>query len=160
MEQLWPWLALSILVLGTIGTVLPFLPGLPVMALAVIGYGWLEGFNEVDFRLTILTVSLTVSGMLLDYVSGPYAAKKRGASRAGIWGALIGEIGGVFVFGPAGLLLRPFFGAAAGELLFGKSWSQASKTGLASLLGVLISGLIKFCFALIITTSFFMKVIL
>jgi len=159
-EHFWPWIALALLILSTVGTVMPFLPGLPVMALVVIGYGWLEGFKEVDSWLVIVTLALTVSGMLLDYFSGPYTAKKTGASRAGIWGAFLGGIGGIFILGPVGLLLGPFLGAMAGELLFGKNLSEASKTGLASLLGFFAGSIIKLCFAVTITISFFIKVIL
>ena len=160
MEQLWPWVVLAVLVFGTAGTLLPLLPGLPVMAFAILGYGWLAGFERVGSWLVIITVVATGCGILLDYFSGPYTAKKAGASRSGVWGAVIGGIMGILVLGPIGLLLGPFLGAIAGELFFGKSLGQASKTGLASVGGVLIGTVIKFILALVITISFFIRVII
>lgn len=160
MEQIWSWIVLAVLVLGTAGTLLPILPGLPVMALAVVGYGWLAGYEKVGSGLIALTIALAVCGTFLDYISGPYTAKKTGASRSGVWGAVIGGVAGVLVMGPVGLLLGPFVGAVIGELLFGKSLGQASKTGVASVAGFLIGSVIKFIFALVITISFFIKVII
>ena len=47
-------------------------------------------------------------------------AKRRGASRAGVWLSLAGLVVGMFVFPPFGFLLGAFLGALVGELLAGK----------------------------------------
>ncbi len=160
MENIWALLTFAVLIIGTLGTLLPLLPGLALMAIAVIAYGWYEGFVNVNTFMIIITLVLAAVGMLLDYVVAPYTAKRTGASKAGVWGALLGGFFGIFILGPFGLFIGPFIGAMAGELLFGKKLSEASKTGLATVIGILIGNFVKFAFALIITTMFFFQVIL
>lgn len=151
------WLTLLVLIISALGTILPILPGLPVMAVAIIIYGLWEGFQQVNGVLIIVTLLLTGIGTLLDYLSGPYTAKKTGASKWGIWGAVIGSILGIFVLGPIGIILGPFIGAFIGELLGGEQVNQATKVGLASVLGTLLGSLLKFIFALIILALFIIR---
>lgn len=154
MDNVGFWLTLVVLIISALGTILPALPGLPVMAVAIIIYGWWEGFQQVNTLLIVVTLVLTAIGTLMDYLSGPYTAKKIGASKWGVWGAVLGTIGGVILLGPIGLIAGPFLGAFLGEILGGNELVQASKVGFASLLGFLVGSLLKFIFALIILGMF------
>lgn len=49
---------------------------------------------------------------------------------------------GVF-FLPLGIIIGPFIGAIAGELLGGRGLSQAMKAGLGSLVGFLLGTVVK-----------------
>ena len=160
MENIWAWITFTVLIIGTLGTLLPLLPGLTLMAIAVVAYGWYDNFVSVNSFMIIITLLLSALGMLLDYFAGPYTAKRTGASKAGVWGAFLGGFLGIFALGPLGLFIGPFIGAIIGELAFGKKLTDASKTGLASVAGLLIGNLLKFIFALIITTLFFFQVII
>ena len=64
-----------------------------------------------------------------------------------MWGALIGSIVGI-AGGLPGLLLGPFFGAAAGELMARQDALQAGKVGLAALLGFILGSVAKVAAAL------------
>lgn len=77
MDPIWKWIVLIVLAISTFGTLLPVVPGLPVAAAAVIIYGWLEGFRQVDAVLILVTILLTVAGTLLDYFSGPYTGRQQ-----------------------------------------------------------------------------------
>lgn len=158
MGILSPWLALTVLVLGALGTMLPLLPGLPLMALAIVFYGWWEGFEQINAFVIVVTLLLTAAGSLLDYISGSVAAKKIGASKWGVIGATLGAVLGIIALGPIGLIAGPFLGAFLGEILGGKEFEQASKVGLVSMLGTILGSLVKFIFALIILLMFVIKV--
>lgn len=160
MESYWIWITLIVLILGTLGTLLPFLPGLPIMAVAVIAYGWAEGFQDINIIVIIITLGLTIFGSLFDYIAGPYAANRLGATKAGVWGALLGSIGGIFIMGPIGLILGPFVGAIIGELLFGKELTQAARIGVGSMLGMALANILKFVFGLVIIFLFIIRVVL
>jgi len=159
MGSLEIWIVFALLIIGALGTFLPVLPGLPLMAVVILIYGWWEQFQNVDAALIIVTLVLTVLGSLLDYLAGPYTAKRVGASKWGILGAVLGTIIGLLALGPLGLLIGPFAGAFVGEILEGRQLAQASKVGLASLLGTLAGSLLKFAFALTILVMFFLRVI-
>jgi uncharacterized protein YqgC (DUF456 family) len=119
----------------------------------------LEGFKNVPTWFIILTVFLTLSGFLLEYVTGAFTAKRFGASKAGVFGAFIGGILGFLLLGPLGLLLGPFLGAIAGELYYGKPIHKAFITGAGSMLGLVIANGIQFAFAIIITLLFYFNVL-
>jgi len=159
MEAYVVWLALIVLIIAALGTILPVLPGLPLMAIVIILYGWWEQFDNVDSTLIILTLIFTVLGTLLDYLSGPYTAKRVGASKWGVLGAVLGGIVGILLLGPIGLVAGPFGGAFLGEILGGQKLGQASKVGLASVAGTLAGSLVKFAFALTLLVMFFLRVI-
>ncbi|MCI4019246.1 DUF456 family protein, partial [Klebsiella pneumoniae] len=57
-------------------------------------------------------------------------------------GALVGSIIGMF-FSLPGLILGPFIGAAAGELIERRNMLQAGKAGLGTLLGLIVGTTFK-----------------
>lgn len=160
LEPIWSWATFFLLILCTLGTVLPFLPGLPLMAVLFIGYGWMDGFQHVNSFAISIAVVFAVLGTLLDYFAGPYLAKKKGGTKGGYWGAFIGGLVGIFILGPIGLLLGPFLGALAGELLWGKNLKDASQIGITSLWGLLFGNIIKLILAIVILVIFFYYVFL
>lgn len=159
MEAYIVWIAIGLLAIAALGTLLPVIPGLPLMAAVIIIYGWWEQFRSIDSLMITVTLVLTVLGSLLDYVSGPYTARRVGASKLGVTGAVLGAILGILVMGPIGLIAGPFAGAFIGEILDGQKLNKASKVGLASLLGTLLGSLVKLVFALIILVMFLFRVI-
>ena len=54
--------------------------------------------------------------ILLDYILPGYFSKVFGGTKAGITGATIGVIVGLFM-GPIGIIVGPFIGAVAGEMM-------------------------------------------
>ena len=80
--------------------------------------------------------------MLVDFVASALGAKRVGASKWAIWGSFIGSIVGIF-FGLPGLIIGPFLGAFAGELIAQSNMPRAAHVGLATWLGLLIGTVIK-----------------
>lgn len=137
------WLgALLLVILGFVGMVVPALPG-PLLVLGgLMLAAWADDFSRVGWVTLLILSGLALLAMVLDMIAGALGAKRYGASRAAITGSLIGAVVGIF-FGPLGLLLGPFAGAVAGELLSGRGASQAGLSGCGATLGMLLGTVAK-----------------
>lgn len=144
----WLWvLAMALIAIGIAGTVLPLLPGVPLVFLGLWLGAWIDGYTLVSgFTVALLGV-LTVLAMALDFVAGSLGAKRVGASRQAVTGALLGSIVGVF-FGLPGLLIGPFAGAVIGELSAQRSLEQATVVGVAAWMGLLFGVIAKLALSL------------
>ena len=112
-SNLWMWLLAGVLVLaGVAGSVLPALPGVPLVFAGLAIAAWAEDFQKVTWlTLTILGV-LTLLSFVIDLAATAMGAKRVGATRLAIIGAALGTFAGVFL-GLPGLLIGPFARSAA-----------------------------------------------
>jgi len=150
---------LLIMLVGLAGVILPMLPGVPMIWVGAFLYGLLTGFKEINWNILGVFAILTGFTMVLDYVANLYGAKRMGASRWGILGALFGMLVGLFTAGLFGLLIGSFLGAVLGELLGGKTESQALRAGIGTFLGFLGGTLIKFIVGCIMIGVFLWRVL-
>lgn len=132
-----------LLALGLAGTVVPFLPGTPLIAAGAlvhaIAYDWTA---ITPFRLGVL-IALALLGYALHYAAGALGARHAGGSRWAVAGAIAGGFAGLFL-GIPGLLLGPPVGAIAGELLRGGDVRTSVRTGIAAFLGLLAGAVANF----------------
>ena len=158
MELFW-WLFTTVLfAVGLIGTVLPVFPGTTIiLAGAVIHRMMLGPEKSVGWRSIVLLVLLTIATYALDFLSGHVGAKYFGATKWGMFGAILGALIGVF-FGILGLLVWPVIGAIVGEFIAGKRMIDAGRAGWGSLLGNLGGMVGKLIIALAMITIFLMTV--
>src|SRR5438128_6677933 len=158
MELFW-WLFTTVLfAVGLIGTVLPVFPGTTIiLAGAVIHRMMLGPEKSVGWRSIVLLVLLTIATYALDFLSGYVGAKYFGATKWGMFGAILGALIGVF-FGILGLLVWPVIGAIVGEFIAGKRMIDAGRAGWGSLLGNLGGMVGKLIIALAMMTIFLMTV--
>lgn len=143
----WLWLLVFALVAaGIAGTVLPMLPGVPMIFIGLWLGAWIDGYQRVGAFTLILLGALVALSLLIDFLAGALGARRVGASPRAVSGALIGSVVGLF-FGLPGLLLGPFVGAVLGELSMQRSAGQAAKVGVATWLGLLFGTLAKLALA-------------
>ena len=146
-------LAALLLLGGLAGSVLPVLPGLPM----IFGGIWLAAAVDDYQRLgrwwLLLIGSLGMLGVIVDFVAGTLGAQRVGASQRALWGASLGTVIGVF-FGIPGLLLGPFAGALLGELASGTSVLRSTRVGAATWLGLLFGALLKLVLSLLMIGLF------
>jgi uncharacterized protein len=129
-------LSAALIVAGLAGTVLPALPGtLFVLAGIVLG-AWIDDFTRVGWGVLTVVIVLAVLAWVLDYVAGLLGARKAGASRQALIGAVLGTVAGLFM-GLVGVLFMPLVGAAIGEYLAQRDHCRALKVGVATWLGIM-----------------------
>ncbi len=151
-------IALLIMLGGLSGVVLPIIPSTPLILLGIVIYAVCDGFESIS-RLLLLSLGvLTIFSVVLDYFGGVIGAKKYGATKWGLIGSVIGGIAGFFMGGIIGLIFGPFFGAVLLELVFGKDFSSAFKSGVGTLVGFLGGAIAKLVIGVIIIGIFIWKV--
>jgi len=142
---LWITAVLLILV-GLAGTVLPALPGVPLIFGGVFLAAWIDDFQRISVVTVVVLAVLAVVGVVIDYVAAAVSAKRAGASKEGMIGAAIGTVAGVFT-GLWGLLFMPLLGAAVGEFIAHKNMFRAGKVGVATWFGLLVATAVKLAIA-------------
>ena len=142
--------AVSVLLLavGFVGVWLPVVPGLPLMALGAFVHKLLVP-GVLSWWTVAIFAAVAGLGFVVDFAATALSSQRAGATKAGIGGAVVGGLVGLF-FGLPGLLLGPVVGAALGELVLSRrSPADAVKSGVGAGLGVLAGslgkGLLGFC---------------
>lgn len=139
----WWWLLAMLLVLvGVAGSILPALPGVPLVFAGLLLAAWIDGFEKVGWLPLVLLGLMTVLSFVIDFAASALGAKRVGATPLAIAGAAIGAVGGIF-FGLPGLILGPFAGAVIGELVSHGKVEQATRAGVATWMGLLFGTLAK-----------------
>ncbi len=147
MELLIGLLATLLVLGGLAGSVLPILPGLPMIFGGLLLAAWADQFQRVgSITVGVLAVMLVI-GLTLDFIAGSLGAKRVGASPKAVLGATLGSIVGIF-FGLPGLVLGPFVGAVIGELAARRGLEQAASSGVATWVGLLLGTIVKLALGL------------
>src|SRR2546425_9905540 len=98
------------------------LPGLWLMVLGVLGYGWLTAFRSLGIAIMALVVGLALLGEVIECWLGFRFAERYGGSRRAGWGALVGGLMGAAIGVPVpivGSVIGAFVGSFAGAPPFG-----------------------------------------
>ena len=139
----WMWvLAVLLVFAGVAGTLLPALPGVPLVFGGLLLAAWADGFTRVGVVTLIALGVLTALSFAVDLAAAALGAKRVGATKYAIVGAALGTLTGIF-FGLPGLLVGPFLGAVAGEMIAHGKWPQAARAGMATWMGLLFGTLVK-----------------
>ena len=147
-----------IFLLGLTGTLLPVLPGAPVIWLGMLIYGLLAGFDNLGLYFFLAQALLALSVMAVDYLFTAMGSKYFGGTKAAFWGAALGLFAGLFFF-PVGLLVGPFIGAALADLIYRGRTEQAVKAGLGASLGFWIALPIKLLIEAVMIGWFFIRIL-
>jgi uncharacterized protein YqgC (DUF456 family) len=139
---LWA-LAGLLLLLGIAGTLLPALPGPPLVFAGLLLAAWIDGFTRVGAGTLAACGVLGALTYAADFAAGALGARRMGASRRAVVGAAVGTLVGLF-FGIPGLILGPFVGAVLGEYSARRSLGQAGRAGAGAWLGILLGTVARF----------------
>jgi len=124
---------LLLVISGIAGLLLiPFgLPGLWVILLGILGYGWLTDFQTLSVWFVALAFGLALLAEVFEaWIGFRFAQRYGGSSRAG-WGALVGGLVGAVVGVPVpivGSVVGGFVGAFVGAALFEYTKARHSET--------------------------------
>lgn len=153
---LWCWAgALILIAAGFAGTIIPAIPGLPLIAVGAWLIGWAGDFQEVGWKTIAFLGVLAVIGVVVDTVAQTAGAQRAGASKEGILGSLFGTVVGVFLGGIVGILIMPLIGAAIGEFWAKRDLLHAGRVGLATWIGMIIGTVVKVALAFTMTGTLF-----
>jgi uncharacterized protein YqgC (DUF456 family) len=158
LEVFWWFVAIVLFAVGLIGTILPVFPGaIIILAGALLHRLMLGPEKSIGWRTIAILVLLTAASHVLDFLSGYFGARFFGATKWGMFGAILGALAGA-LFGVVGLFIGPVIGAVVGEFIAGKRMIDAGRAGWGSLLGNLGAMIGKLLIALVMVTIFLIAV--
>jgi uncharacterized protein len=128
-------LTLVVMCIGCAGSVLPGIPSTPLVLIAAIGHKLYFRDASAGWIALILLALMTALALVMDYLTTIYGAKRFGATKKGMLGAIAGGIVGLF-FNLPGILLGPFIGATIFELIGGREFKPSMKAGVGATLGL------------------------
>ena len=135
-------LAAALIVGGLAGSIIPALPGLPM----IFGGIWLtaavDDYRHLGLWWLLIIGGLGTAGVIIEFIASTLGAKRVGASRLALWGASMGTLAGMFL-GIPGLILGPFIGALLGEFASGTSVLRSAHVGVGTWVGLLFGTLMK-----------------
>lgn len=150
--------AIAMMVIGIAGTVLPALPGVTLVFGGIVLAAWIDGFARIPVWLLVVFGVLTAIAWIVEYAAAAAGAKRAGASRLAIIGALIGTVLGI-VTGLWGLIFMPLLGAAIGEFIAQRDLRRAGTVGIATWLGLLVGTAAKIAIAFAMVGAFVVALI-
>ena len=150
--------AILFFIAGLAGTVLPALPGAPLILVGMFLYGLIVDFTHLPWTFFLGQGLAVVLIFSIDYFAGAWGVSRYGGSKEAVWGSVIGGLLGLIIMGPFGLIFGPFIGAVAGELYLKNSLEKAIKVGIGTLIGFLGGVLLKLAIEIVMIVWFFVAV--
>lgn len=151
-------ISLIIMLVGMAGIIVPIIPSIPLIWLGAFIYAIFTHFEKVTWLILVIFALLTIFSIVLENLGNVYGAKKFGATKWGIIGSIAGTGVGFYIGGPIGLILGPIAGTIIFELIGGKDYKRALKSGLGNFVGFLGGSVIKIVFGLTMIGIFIWKV--
>ncbi len=154
------WIAaVALIAIGVAGTILPAIPGVTLVFLGMLLGAWIDGFARIPVWLVVIFALLTAVAWAVDYFAAAAGAKRAGASKLAVVGAMVGTVAGIFT-GFIGLLFMPLVGAAVGEFIAQRDLRRAGTVGVATWLGLLVGTAIKVAIVFAMIGAFVVALVL
>jgi len=144
---------MSLIVLGVLGTFIPGIPGPVAVFAGMLLAAWIDHFTRVGWIALVILGALTAAALAIDTVASVMGARRVGASRPALIGALIGTVVGLF-FGFVGILIAPFVGAVIGELSSRPHVPSAVRVGVGTWIGPAVGAFAKIVIVLAMLALF------
>lgn len=143
-----------LMLVGFLGIVLPFIPGVPLVWLGIFIYAIFTGFESISILAVIIFFILMAFTLVLDFAAPLLGLKKFKASGWSMVGSLLGFIIGVIFFNIWGAILGPIIGAFTLEILTQRDLRKGSRAALGTLIGSILGVAIKLAIALVMIGYF------
>lgn len=150
------WVALLLFFLaGLAGSIIPSVPGPPLIFAGSLIYAMATRFERVGWFTLLILGIIAALAQIVDYLAAVYGVRKLGGSKWGMWGSVLGGLIGLLIGNIPGMIVGLFAGAFLMELWKGnKDLLSCTRVGWGSLLGFLGGTLIKVIFSLIMIGIF------
>jgi uncharacterized protein len=128
------YLLIAVMIVGIIGELLPAIPGMSLILIAMLVWGFVTKFVGMGVALAVAFVILLLS-LGVEFLASYLGAQKVGASNWSQIGLVVGLIAGVFGLLPAlpvggpiiGLFIGPVVGAFVGEYAYRRDLELTSR---------------------------------
>ena len=151
--------AVALIVIGVAGTILPAIPGVTLVFAGMLLAAWIDDFTRIPVWLIVVFGVLTAITWAVDYLAAAAGAKRAGASKLAVIGAMIGTVAGIFT-GFVGLLFMPLVGAFIGEYIAQRDLQRAGSVGVATWLGLLVGTAVKVAIVFAMIGAFIVALLL
>jgi hypothetical protein len=145
-------------IIGIIGTILPALPGVVLIFGGMLVYGFMTNFEGLSIWFFVIQLLAMAVIFVMDFIASAVSTKNYGGSKQATFGAAVGTIFGIIVLGPLGIIIGPFAGSVAAEILLGKEIKQAIRVGFGSIVGVVGGTIFKLVAEITMIIYFIMSI--
>ncbi len=135
--------------MGLMGTLVPFIPGIPLILISAIILAAVDNFNKISIPSLLIMGGFTICSYFLDAALIARGIKKTGGSRRGLAGSALGAIIGFVIGNLPGMVVGLFLGLVVGEILSGARPKQIPNIAMGAIWGFFASALMQFALALI-----------
>ncbi len=137
---------------------IPYIPAIPLISLTMLIYAFIDNFQHLTLLFLAGMLLILIVSMFIDIVATQLGARTLGASKYGLWGALIGGMAGIIINPVLGIIIGPFIGAIMAELILSRrGWGSALKVGVGTLFGFALGSGMRFILALAMVIAFIIK---
>jgi uncharacterized protein len=160
MEIVYWSIIVILFIIGFVGLIYPIIPSVLFLLAGYLLYGVFFSFEPFGWFFWLIQSFFIILLFIADYIANMVGIQKYGGSKAGVWGSTIGLIIGPFVIPFLGILLGPFIGAVAAELLVNKAnFKDSLKIGFGSVVGFISSVITKTIIQILMLVYFFLVVL-
>jgi uncharacterized protein len=152
-------LIVALFILSFVGVVYPIIPSVLLIWIGFLLFQFGINGDELGFIFWTIMVIFTIILFVADIVANSYFVKKFGGSKWGERGAAIAVIIGSFVIPPFGIIIVPFIAVLILELLQKKTFQDAIKASIGSLLGFLSGTFAKVFMQIVMILLFVINII-
>ena len=139
-----------LILIGLLGTILPFLPGVFIAWLGLFIFAFGTGFERISTLTTIIFFIAMLLTLAFDLFVPILMAKRfKASSWERTLGGSLGSFLGRITMGSPGMIFGPFLGTIIGELIDSWKHGQTVKIALGIFLGVIAGILVKIIVVLI-----------
>ena len=148
----WSIMAAVIMVVGLCGVVIPILPGLALIWLTALIYGFIVGYDALGIAVMVILTVILLASIVKGIVVPRKTASESGASGWAQLGGVVGAIIGFFLIPIIGVIVGALVGVLLVEVLVKGDWANAWTATKGTAKGFGISAAIDFLLGLIMIT--------
>ena len=156
METIILVISIVLLVFGIIGSIIPVLPGPPLVYISILILHFCTDYKFSNNHLITWGLIVVIITIIENFVQF-YGVKLFGGNQKAFWGSILGFfIGLVFIPIPFGALFGSFLGALIGALIENNfDYNIALKVAMGAIVGIFASTVLKLSISIYLTFHYF-----
>lgn len=147
-------LTIVLMGVGLLGSILPLVPGPPLIWLGALYYGWNTGWETVGWPSLLVLLVLAIVGGTADLWVGYLGASKGGASGWATLASIVGGLVGLIVLSIPGAIIGSVGAIVLVEYARHRDWRRVLRAGGGYLIGSLLSSVVEVVIALVMIGIF------